>query len=120
MGLERLVLMLQETGADLTSQAPAVYAVAVGDAAQRTALSTVENLRNEFPGQQIVLHTGGGSFRSQMKKADKSGALVALIWGEDEVNAAQVTVKPLRDQQATQQSVAVSEVHTTLTTILGS
>ena len=45
----------------------------------------------------IVQHTGGGSFKSQMKKADKSGARVALIWGEDEAAAQSVTVKPLRD-----------------------
>jgi histidyl-tRNA synthetase len=53
-----------------------------------------------------------------MKKADKSGAQVALIWGEDEVAAARVTVKPLRDEQATQQTAPISEVHAILTTIL--
>ena len=99
MGLERLVLLLEEMQADTAiSTAADVYVVAVGDAAYRQALATVETLRTALGDSVIVQHTGGGSFKSQMKKADKSGARIALIWGEDEVAAAQVSVKYLRAQ----------------------
>ena len=98
MGLERLILLLTETGQlDESAQKADVYVVAVGEAANCAALAAVETLRNTAPNLRIVQHLGGGSFKSQMKKADKSGASLALIWGEDEVSKGAVTVKPLRD-----------------------
>lgn len=114
MGMERLVLLLQET----TEMAPVtadVYAVAVGETAQVAALVAVEQLRDERPDLTIVLHVGGGSFKSQMKKADKSGAAVALIWGESEAQEGTVTVKPLRaENHAGQETVAVAALGATL------
>ena len=108
MGMERLVLLLSELpDGDITIPAVAdVYVVAAGDEAYKIALSAVEVLRGEFPAQRIVQHTGGGSFKSQMKKADKSGARVALLWGEDEVAAGTVTLKHLRAQGDTEQRLA--------------
>ncbi|MEE4147165.1 MAG: histidine--tRNA ligase [Halieaceae bacterium] len=99
MGMERLVLLMLETGAlDQSEQGIAdVYAVAAGEGTQVAALAAVEALRDTLPGLTIVQHTGGGSFKSQLKKADKSGARVALIWGEDEIGTGTVTVKYLRD-----------------------
>ena len=99
MGMERLVLLMLETGAagDAAPAQADVYAVAVGEDAHREALAAVEAVRDSLPGLAIVQHTGGGSFKSQLKRADKSGASVALIWGEDEVRAQSVTVKFLRD-----------------------
>jgi histidyl-tRNA synthetase len=124
MGMERLILLLIELGvvADSSPQAD-VYVVAVGDAAQRTALAAVERLRDQLPDLDIVLHAGGGSFKSQMKKADKSGARVALIWGEDEVAAQTVGVKPLRDaggegERALQQTVPGEKLQETLCAVL--
>lgn len=100
MGMERLVLLLEEMHAvEAVSSRVDVYVVAVGELAYREALATVEGLRASLAGFTIVQHTGGGSFKSQMKKADKSGARIALIWGEDEVAAAQVSVKYLRAEQ---------------------
>jgi len=98
MGMERLVLLLAEmSGDNAAGDAVAdIYVVAVGDTAYKVALSSVELLRSQYPAYKIIQHTGGGSFKSQMKKADKSGAQVALIWGEDEVAAGTVTVKPMR------------------------
>ena len=96
LGLERLVLMLREGGGQIPQTPADVYVVAVGEAAQAAALSCVEALRDEMPELTIVQHAGGGSFKSQMKKADKSGAGVALIWGEDEVAAGTATLKSLR------------------------
>ena len=108
MGMERLVLLLSELpDGDITIPAVAdVYVVAAGDEAYKIALSAVEVLRGELPSQRIVQHTGGGSFKSQMKKADKSGARVALLWGEDEVAAGTVTLKHLRAQGDTEQRLA--------------
>jgi histidyl-tRNA synthetase len=97
MGLERLVLLLQETGTapEQPSQAD-LYLVAVGELAERAGHALGERLRDEIPGCRLVVHTGGGSFKSQMKKADRSGARIALILGEQEVETDVVGVKPLR------------------------
>ncbi len=123
-GMERLILLLTELGVlTATSSAADVYVVAVGDAAQLTALAAVEQLRDQLPALDIVQHMGGGSFKSQMKKADKSGARAALIWGEDEVAAQTVSVKPLRDtgaegERASQQTVPVEKLQETLCAVL--
>jgi histidyl-tRNA synthetase len=121
MGMERLVLLLRESDALSSADTGAdVYVVAVGDDAQRAALAAVEAVRDRRPRLRIVQHTGGGSFKSQMKKADRSGARVALIWGEDEVAAATVTLKPLRGGGAStaQRSVPCGELDAALLTVL--
>lgn len=102
MGMERLVLLLLETGVLSTGPVSRtdIYVVAVGDEAQNSALAAIETLREQLSGLAIVQHTGGGSFKSQLKKADKSGARVALIWGEDEALAQTVTVKLLRESDS--------------------
>ncbi len=111
MGLERLVLLLAETGSNLARPADAdVYAIAVGDAAQVQAVKSVESLRDEMQNCRLLVHNGGGSFKSQMKKADKSGAAVALIWGEDEVAGQTVTLKPLRQSAGEQRQVPLAEL----------
>lgn len=121
MGMERLVLLMQEAGVvEAKPRAVAdIYAVAVGEAAQTEALAAVEALRDAFEGLAIVQHTGGGSFKAQLKKADKSGARVALIWGEDEVRGHSVTLKLLRegaaqDENSGQQSVPREQMESTL------
>jgi histidyl-tRNA synthetase len=129
MGMERLVLLVNEAGvpADPAASAVDVYAVAVGEEAHGVALAAVETLRDSLPELDIVQHTGGGSFKSQFKKADKSGARVALIWGEDEVRAQTVTVKPLRasaqdgsgsGRSAEQQTVPGDQLAATLAAVL--
>ncbi|MBL7251502.1 histidine--tRNA ligase [Alloalcanivorax marinus] len=101
MGLERLVLLLEKKGQEL--QGPvAIYITAMGNV-QAQALALAERLRDALPGVGIQCHCGGGGFKSQMKKADRSGARYALILGEDEVAARQVAVKPLREQDEQQQ-----------------
>jgi histidyl-tRNA synthetase len=117
MGMERLVLLLMEQSEQLAPGDIDAYVVAVGDDAQCHALAATEKLRAQMPRLRIVQHTGGGSFKSQMKKADKSGAQVALIWGEDEVAAQSVTVKSMRasaGERATQVTVALQDLETTL------
>ena len=121
MGMERLVLLLAQQGV-VPGQAQAdVYVVAVGPTAECSALVRTEILRSDFPRLRIVKHAGGGSFKSQMKKADKSGARVALIWGEDEVASNSVTVKLLRedsDGQWRQRTVGLDELNTTMREII--
>lgn len=92
MGLERICLLMQEYGVQ-ASDAPDVYLVNVGDTAERAALNVAEKLRDA--GIAVAMHAGGGSFKSQMKKADRSAAVHAIILGEDEVQAGEVTLKPM-------------------------
>ena len=93
IGLERVFLLMQEYGVSV-QDAPDVYLVNVGELAGSAAFSLAEKLRNADI--KVVLHTGGGSFKSQMKKADRSQAKYALILGDDEVNSQQVTLKPMQ------------------------
>ena len=95
MGVERLLALWSDQGNRFDRQAPDVYVVHQGEAAGRFAFKVAEHLRDI--GFSVQLHCGGGSFKSQMKKADASGAVVAAIIGDDEAGANQVTVKPLRD-----------------------
>lgn len=122
MGVERLVLLLEACGALQEPVASAdVYVVSFGDVAQREALATTEQLRDQMPGLRIVQHNGGGRLKSQMKKADRSGARIALIWGEDEVAAGTVTIKTLRgedSERVAQQSVPLMELQETLRALL--
>jgi histidyl-tRNA synthetase len=94
MGIERLLALLQEDGIDYPPSPLDVYVVHQGEAADKLATLVAEQLRDG--GLKVLLHCGGGSFKSQMKKADGSSAACAVIIGDDEANAKQVTLKPLR------------------------
>ncbi|MCO2238746.1 histidine--tRNA ligase [Pseudomonas aeruginosa] len=107
MGVERLVLLLETLGvipAELNRPAD-LYVCAFGEPAELAALTLAERLRSAIPGIRLLVNAGAGSFKSQFKKADKSGARFALILGEDEVANRVVGFKPLRDEGA-QQSIA--------------
>ncbi len=95
MGVERLLALLEEYAFQAPRVAPDVYLVHQGDAANKFAMVAAEQLRDQ--GLHVLLHCGGGSFKSQMKKADASGARYALIIGDDEAGAGEVSLKPLRD-----------------------
>ena len=121
MGMERLVLLLAEKGAVDDASAIDVYVVAVGGEAESMALIASERIRDQSPQLRIMQHAGGGSFKSQMKKADKSGARVALIWGEDEVAAQAVTIKLLREdngERIEQSTVPLNELGSKLCAVL--
>ncbi len=100
IGLERVFLLMQEYGV-VANDAPDVYLVNVGELAEKAAFAMAERLRQA--GLQVVLHAGGGSFKSQMKKADRSQARYAIILGDDEVNTQQVGLKPMRANAPDQQ-----------------
>jgi histidyl-tRNA synthetase len=104
LGIERLLLLLQEIGVPVPDAAPDVYAVLPDAAALPQAMVALDTLRRA--GVAVQMHAGaagaGGSIKSQFKKADASGARYALVFGADELAQGQVTVKPLRDAAATQ------------------
>ena len=107
MGVERLLALMQEAGTPLVDDPLDAYVVNVGEAAARFALQAAERLRDA--GLKVALHCGGGSFKSQMKKADASGARFALIIGDDEAQAGEASVKPLR-AEGEQQRVKLDNV----------
>ena len=118
MGIERLVLLLDELGVvpDSIAHQVDVYLMAVGDVEQQ-GLVLAEKLREQCPSLRIEHHCGGGSVKSQIKKADKSGAIIALIMGQDEAASGTIGVKYLREDKA-QETVAQSELVNVLTTNL--
>ena len=108
LGIERLIDLLESAG-EREPRGPDAYLVAVGERAQREAMVLAERLRDSVPGIRLLAHCGGGSFKSQFKKADKSGARFALVVGDDELDRGVVGVKSLRDD-AEQLTVAISEL----------
>nr|WP_148862983.1 histidine--tRNA ligase [Marinobacter fonticola] len=120
MGIERLVLMLEtlEVVPPSVSNDADVYVMGMGEAGEADALRVSEMLRDALPEKVVVAHCGGGSFRSQMKRADRSGARYGLLIGEDEVASKTVSVKPLRSE-GEQQVVNQTDLITTLSELLG-
>ena len=109
MGVERLILMLEtlDLVPDAVLNTLDVYVCALGDGADKAALLLSDRIRTEHDWLRIQTHCGGGSFKSQMKKADKSGARFAILLGESEIAEQQATVKDLSgelDQQTMPQA----------------
>ncbi len=113
IGLERLIELVKLAETPVPAGGPDVYLVAVGDAAGRQALLLAERLRSESPGLSIEVNGGGGSFKSQFKRADKSGARLAVILGDEELSQRQAGLKNLRED-AEQQSVSWDELTTAI------
>ena len=117
MGMERLVMLYETCGGTTPDQSPDAYIVAVGEKAVAMGLKLAEDLREGIAGAVIELNLDGGSFKSQLKRADKSGAEFALILGEDEVADEQVGMKPLRSN-GDQISIAAGNVVATMAKLL--
>jgi len=115
MGLERLLALMQEARAPEPAAQCEVYVVHQGSAADRMAFGVAEELR-DF-GLSVLQHCGGGSFKAQMKKADASGAVLAVILGEDEAASGAASVKHLR-QEREQMRVARAELPDTVSSLL--
>ena len=120
MGIERLVLLLDtlELVPDELNPPAHAFICAFGEAAELAALGLAERLRDALPGLRLLVNAGGGSFKSQFKKADKSGARFALILGDDELAGRVVGCKPLRDDSE-QQSIAWDALPERLAACLG-
>jgi len=96
MGVERLVALMVAAGRTPPAAFPDVYVIVSGPQASARALALVEQLRSERPGVRFELNVGGGNFKAQFRRADKSGASLALIVGDDELARGVVGMKPLR------------------------
>ncbi|HEY5800867.1 MAG TPA: histidine--tRNA ligase, partial [Burkholderiaceae bacterium] len=112
MGVERLIELMKESSEPYEPNSCDVYMVHQGQEAQMQSFVLAERLRDA--GLDVVLHcatsAGAGSFKSQMKRADGSGAAYAIILGEDEIASKTAAIKPLRDAAAEQASVAFDDV----------
>jgi histidyl-tRNA synthetase len=97
-GLERLLELYRVSGGAAFSNDPDIYVVAAGDEVLLPAFELVERLRDACPDLKIELNGDGGSFKSQLKRADRSGARIALIIGDTEVSEQVVGIKPLREK----------------------
>jgi len=96
MGMERLLLLIDQLDDVPVERDVDVYMIRVGAEAEKQGLRLAEKMRQEIEGIKLQVNCGSGSFKSQFKKADKSGAEYALIIGEDEVSRGEVSLKPLR------------------------
>ena len=107
MGIERLLLLIETLGKvpESISRTIDVYLCAFGEQAELAGLKISEQLRDRLPNLRLAVNAGGGNFKNQFKKADKSGALFALILGDDELAKQEIGVKPLRGQ-GEQQNIA--------------
>ena len=108
MGVERLIALIRESGGEPNAPAPDVYLVHQGDAASRMAFRVAEGLRDQ--GINVLQHCGGGSFKSQMKKADGSGAAFAVIIGDDEAATGEAQLKVLREEGVAQRKLKVDDL----------
>ncbi|XXN62329.1 histidine--tRNA ligase [Enterobacter ludwigii] len=117
MGMERLVLLVQAVNPEFEPMRIVdVYVIASGQGVQSAAMQLAEKLRDADPALKLMTNFGGGNFKKQFARADKWGARIALVLGEDEVNAGQVVVKDLRTGD--QQTLAQSDAAATLRTLL--
>jgi histidyl-tRNA synthetase len=117
LGLERLLALLEAGNIGIPVQRPHVYLVLSGQAAVQRGMVFAEQLRDAVPGLQLQSNCGDGSFKSQFKRADKSGAQLALVMGDDEVAQGNVILKSLRDESG-QTTLAQQDVTARLQALL--
>ena len=115
MGIERLLLLIESAGKIpvASAYAPDIYVAISGEGAPAFANQVVEKVHESCPSLKLIKHCGGGSLKSQFKRADKSGARLAFVIGQDEVARHEVVCKPLRDGEP-QVSVGIEELVTFL------
>jgi histidyl-tRNA synthetase len=113
MGVERLVALMKIAGTASETHAPQVFLVAGGEAAQRRSLAVAEQLRDALPSLRLETHLGGGNFKAQFRRADRSGAQLAVILGDQELQRGVASIKQLRaadEGAAAQQEVPLAEL----------
>ncbi len=113
MGIERFVALYEACGGKAPRRGADVYLVAVGDDTLERAFAVAEELRNRIDGIRVELNLGAGSFKTQLKRADRSNAEYALILGEQEMAEQRIGLKPLRNDED-QSSIALAELATVL------
>lgn len=117
MGQERLIELMR-IQSEPAEESPDVYLVMAGEGAIAGGLKLAERLRAEVPGVRVQSNLGGGSFKAQFKRADRSGAPLAIVLGEDELSRNEVTIKHLRSGQG-QETVAVDDLQIWFRNYLG-
>jgi histidyl-tRNA synthetase len=110
LGEERIVELMRLQGLVTDEGSPDVYLVLAGAAAEAAGVGLAERIRDGAPGLRVETNCGGGSFKSQLKRADKSGARYAVIVGDDEASRQVAAVKPLRDTAAAQREVPFADL----------
>ncbi|MDE1923293.1 MAG: histidine--tRNA ligase [Gammaproteobacteria bacterium] len=118
MGQERIVMLLEKIGRSAGADVPHVYFVASGERAERAAFQLAERLRDDWPGMRLLCNLGGGNFKAQFKRADKAGALYAIVLGDDELARGTAALKDLRGGQA-QEECALERLSGRLGDLLG-
>ena len=118
LGLERLIALLEAEGMQWPDSRPHAYLVLSGHRATRRGMVFAGELRNTVKGLRLLTNCGGGSFKSQFRRADKSGADFALVIGDDEVERGQVTFKTLRGE-STQETLLQADAAERLGSLLG-
>ncbi|MGL5954135.1 Histidine--tRNA ligase [Providencia rustigianii] len=119
MGMERMVLLVQEVNPEFTADNSVadVYLASFGDNSQQAALLVAEKVRDALPTLRLMTNHGGGNFKKQLARADKQGAKLALILGEDEIQNSQVTLKDLRT--GTQETISQQLMASRIAELLG-
>ena len=118
MGQERIVMLLEKQGLGITAQRPQIYLVLVGERTELEGFKLAEQLRDAWPELRLQINLGGGSFKTQFKRADKSGAEFALVMGDDEVARGVVALKALRREMA-QEECPIAGISERLGALLG-
>ena len=110
LGIERLLLLIQELALPVPSAAPLAYAIVTSMTSAPQVMLVLEQLRSA--GVSVLMHAGGGSMKAQFKRADASGARYALIFGEDEMTRSEVSLKDLRHPDSPQRSLPLAAAAT--------
>jgi len=118
MGQERIVMLLEKQGIGVTRDRPQVYLVLVGEGTEMPGFQLAERLRDAWPDLKLQINLGGGSFKTQFKRADKSGAQFAIVVGDDEVSRGVVAVKDLR-RESVQEECATDRISERVGALLG-
>jgi histidyl-tRNA synthetase len=118
MGQERIVMLLEKQGLGLERPRPHIYLIVAGERSELAAFKLAEQLRGDWPGLALQINLGGGSFKTQFKRADKSGAPFALVLGDDELARGTVAVKALR-QELAQEECPLAQISERLGVLLG-
>jgi histidyl-tRNA synthetase len=118
MGQERIVMLLDRQQAMIPAERPQIYGVLVGEHSETEGLKLAERLRDARPDLRLQMNLGGGSFKAQFKRADKSGAQLALVLAEDELARGVVAIKWLREERA-QEECPIDAISERLGVLLG-
>jgi histidyl-tRNA synthetase len=118
MGQERIVMLLEKQGIDIRRDRPQIYVVLAGEKAEIPGLRLAERLRDAWPNLSLQVNLGGGSFKTQFKRADKSGARFAIVLGDDEVARGVAAIKDLR-QETAQEDCDFEQISERLGALLG-